>query len=245
MISVLIITKNEEDIISDCIKSVKELADEVVVVDDSTDSTSEIAEKLGAKVIKNEFKNFSDQRNYALKLVQNEWIFYLDADERATPKFIEEVKGKMKEEGDIVSGFFVRRKTFYFGKDWNFIDKVERIFKKSKLLGWRGVVHETPVFDGELGIINEPIVHQTHRNLSQMLEKTNNWSEYEARLRLDANHPQMNILRFMRVIVTGFVRSYIKEKGFKNGTAGLIESIYQAYSMFITYAKLWEMQKKS
>ena len=245
MISVLIITKNEEEVIEDCIKSVKEIADEIIVVDDSSDKTPEIAEKLGAKVIKNSFKNFSDQRNIALNYTKNEWVFYIDADERATPQFIKEAKEKIKGSPENIAGFFVRRQTFYFGKDWNFTDKVERLFRKSKLLGWKGIVHETPSVDGGVEIINEPILHFTHRNLSQMLEKTNRWSEYEAKLRLDSNHPRMNVLRFMRVIITGFLKSYVKEKGFKNGTAGLIEAIYQGYSMFITYSKLWEMQRKS
>ena len=244
MISVLIITKNEEEVIEKCIESVKELADEIVVVDDSSDQTGQIAEKLGARVVKNEFKNFSDQRNIALKHARYEWIFYIDADERATPGFINEVKEKIKASPEDLAGFFVRRKTFYMGRDWNFTDKVERIFRKSKLLGWRGIVHETPSVDGEIEIINEPILHYTHRNLSQMLEKTNSWSEYEAKLRFDAYHPKMNLPRFIRVIVTGFLKSFFREKGYKNGTAGLIEAIYQSYSMFITYSKLWEMQNK-
>lgn len=245
MISVLIISKNEEDVIQDSIKSVKELASEIILVDDSVDKTAEIAERLGAKIVKNEFKNFSDQRNEAIKHVNNDWIFYIDADERATPQFIKEVKEKIKNADPNIAGFFVRRKTYYLGRDWNFTDKVERIFRKSKLLGWRGVVHETPSVDGKMGIIEEPILHYTHRNLSQMLEKTNKWSEYEAKLRFDSNHPRMNVWRFARVIATGFLKSYIKEKGFKNGTAGMIEAIYQGYSMFITYSKLWEMQNKS
>lgn len=245
MISVLIISKNEEEVIEDCIKSVKDLADEIIVVDDSTDKTAEIAEKLGAKVIKNSFKDFSDQRNKALEIAKSEWLFYIDADERATPKFIDEAKEKIRTSSDNIAGFFVKRKTFYFGQDWNFTDKVERIFRKSKLLGWKGVVHETPSVDGDIGIINEPILHYTHRNLSQMLEKTNKWSEYEAKLRFESNHPKMNIWRFIRVIITGFLKSYFKEKGYKNGTAGIIEATYQSFSMFVTYSKLWEMQNKS
>lgn len=242
MISVLIITKNQEDVIEDCIKSVKDLADEIVVVDDSIDKTASLAEKLGAKVVKNKFKNFSDQRNLAATLAKNEWIFYIDSDERATPEFIEELKAKLRNQKEDVAGFYVCRKTFYLGKDWGFSDRVERIFRKDKLRKWSGVVHETPEMEGRLETIDEPILHYTHRNLEQMVEKTNEWSEYEAELRIRANHPNMNVFRFARVMITGFLRSYIKEKGYKNGTAGLIESIFQAFSMFITYAKLWEKQ---
>jgi hypothetical protein len=75
-----------------------------------------------------------------------------------------------------------------------------------------------------------------------MLAKTNNWSKLEAKLRFDTNHPPMRGWRFIRVMMSEFMRSYFKEKGYKNGTYGLIEAIYQSYSIFITYAKLWEMQ---
>lgn len=244
MITVLIITKNEEDVIGDCIRSVKPLADEIIVVDDSEDSTPEIAERLGAKVVKNKFKNFSDQRNLAASLAHEPWIFYIDSDERATEKFIRDVRSRMYDLGEDVAGFYIRRKTFYLGQDWGFSNRVERVFRKDKLKGWYGVVHETPEVEGRLETISEPILHYTHRNLEQMVAKTNDWSEYEADLRIKTDHPKMNIFRFARVMITGFLRSYIFEKGYRNGTVGLIESMYQAFSMFITYAKLWEKQQK-
>lgn len=246
MISVLIISKNAEGTIVDCIESVKTLADEIIVVDDSEDKTSELAEKLGAKVVRNKFKNFADQRSLAASLAANKWIFYIDSDERATGEFINEARLKTREAeiNSDVAGFYVRRKTYYLGRDWRFSDRVERIFRKDKLKGWHGVVHETPEVEGRLETIKEPILHYTHRNLEQMVNKTNDWSEYEAELRLKANHPKMNVFRFARVMITGFLRSYINEKGYRNGTAGIIEAIYQAFSMFITYAKLWEKQQK-
>lgn len=244
MISVLIITKNDGDVIGDCINSVKDLADEIIVVDGgSDDNTVEISEKLGAKVAKNPFKDFSDQRNLAASLAKNDWIFYIDSDERATPEFIEDLRSKIQDPKTDVAGFYVQRRTFYLGKDWGFSDRVERVFRKDKLKGWHGIVHETPEVEGRLETIGESILHYTHRNLEQMVEKTNDWSEYEAELRVKAGHPKMNVFRFFRVMASGFVRSYISEKGYKNGTAGLIESIYQAFSMFITYAKLWERQQ--
>ncbi len=94
------------------------------------------------------------------------------------------------------------------------------------------------------GEIVAPVHHFTHQNLSQMLTKTIEWSDHEAKLRFDAKHPVMTPLRFVRVMITGFMDSYIQGKGYKNGTEGFIESVYQAYSMFITYAKLWEKQNK-
>jgi glycosyltransferase involved in cell wall biosynthesis len=245
MISVLIIAKNEEDVIEDAIKSVQDLADEVVVVDGgSTDKTVDISQKLGAKILRNKFRDFSDQRNLAASVAKGDILFYLDADERATPKFINELKQRLELEPET-AGYFVSRKTFYYGKDWHFEDRVQRLFRKDKLKEWYGVVHETPKVDGKLENILEPILHFTHRNFEQMIAKTNEWSEYEAELRLKANHPKMNVLRFVRVIITAFLGSYFSGGGWRNGSAGVVEAIYQSYSMFITYAKLWEMQEAS
>ncbi|HVZ67430.1 MAG TPA: glycosyltransferase family 2 protein [Patescibacteria group bacterium] len=247
MISLLIITKNEEDVIEDAIKSAKGFADEIIVVDDSTDKTPEIARKLGARVIENKFKDFSDQRNLAASAAKHAWLFYLDADERLTPEIIKEIKDLL----DLYDltfeemGFWVKRKTFYFGRDWHFEDKVQRFFRKDKFKGWQGVVHETPEVEGKLGLIKNPILHYTHRNLSQMIAKTNEWSEYEAELRLKAHHPKMTWWRFPRVMIPAFFGSYFGGGGYKNGTPGLVEAIYQAFSMFITYGKLWEKQKAS
>lgn len=245
MLSVIIITKNEEDVIADCIDSVRNIADEIIVVDsESSDNTCVLAKRAGAKVLVHGFEDFSKQRNFAFEHTKEKWILYLDADERATSEFKRELELKIKSfsEDSGIGGFFIRRKTYYFGKDWDYIDKVQRVFYKDKFKKWTGIVHETAIIEGRFGLIQSPILHYTHRNLEQMLAKTNEWSEYEAELRFKAKHPEMNALRFVRVMVTVFFQSYIIQKGYKNGTEGLIEAIYQMYSMFITYSKLWEKQ---
>jgi len=117
------------------------------------------------------------------------------------------------------------------------------LFLKKKLICWKGILHETAYIDGVMGELQAPLIHNTHRTLAEMVIKTNEWSGYEARLRFDAHHPKMVWWRFLRVMMTGFNQSYFKEGGWRAGTVGWIESIYQAFSMFITYAKLWEMQQ--
>lgn len=246
MLSVIVLAKNEEEVIKDCIESMRGVADEFIVVDSfSTDKTVEIAKKLGAKVYQNKFVDFSTQRNFAFSKTVNNWILYVDADERLTDEFKKEVRDVLDDfrEENGIGGFFINRKTFFFGKDWGLSDKVQRLFYKKNFIGWEGVVHETPKIKGSFSEIKSPIIHLTHRDLCQMLEKTNEWSEYEAQLRFNVKHPKMSWWRFLRVMLTGFFKSYFLEKGYKNGTAGLIEAVYQSFSMFITYAKLWEKQK--
>lgn len=245
MLSVIIITKNEEETIGNCIKSIIDTADEILIIDvNSTDKTREIAEKLGSKVFVNKFIDFSSQRNFAFQKTAYDWVLYLDSDEQATKEFKNILKNTISkyDENSGIGGFFIKRKTFFYGKDWGLTDKVQRLFYKKNFIEWVGVVHETPKIKGDFGEISEPVLHYTHRDFFQMVEKTNEWSKFEADLRFNTHHPKMNILRFVRVMITAFIESYIDEKGYKNGTAGLIEAIYQSFSMFITYAKLWEKQ---
>lgn len=246
-ITVIILALNEEDVIKDAILSARDIAKEILVINaNSTDRTKEIAENHGATVISHQFKDFSDQRNFAILHAKTPWVLYLDADERLTDGFKKELLATVDlyDEKGSTGGFYIYRKTFYFGRDWGLTDRVQRLFYREKFIEWYGVVHETPKIHGEFAEIKSPILHFTHRTLSQMLTKTNEWSEYEAMLRLKADHPHMTPWRFLRVMSTEFFNSYVKNKGYKNGTNGVIEGIYQAFSMFITYAKLWEMQQK-
>lgn len=246
-LTVIILTKEDADVIGDAIKSVKAFAERIIVVDaNSSDETAKISSKLGATVIRHQFKDFSDQRNFAILNATTPWVLFIDSDERVTPDFIKEVEELVSryEPRSTIGGYYVARQTFYYGHNWHFQDRVQRLFFREKFIEWTGVVHETPRIHGDFGLISSPIVHLTHRNLSQMVRKTNEWSEYEAKLRFATGHPQMAAWRFMRIMVTGFINSYIKNKGYKNGTYGLVEAIYQAFSIFITYAKLWEMQEK-
>ncbi len=247
MISAIIITYNEEEVLEDSLKSLSGFADEIIIIDSkSTDKTQPIAKKYKARVFEHELSSFAEQRNLGAKYAKGDFIFYLDADERLTEEFKKEALGTISAYNPLshIAGYFIKRKTFYFGKDWGLTDSVQRLFYKKKLKEWYGIVHESPTVDGQFERINAPINHFTHRNMQQMIIKTNKWSKYEAELRIKAHHPRMTWWRFPRVMITEFLKSYVTQKGYKNGTYGLIESIYQSYSAFITYAKLWELQNR-
>ena len=242
-ISGIIITKNAENIIADCLDSLL-FCDEIVVIDNSSsDRTGEIANKMGAKVFDRSSDDFSDLRNFGLEKASGEWIVYVDADEKVTKELAADIKNKTAHEN--FSAFKVKRKNFYFGvHEWPYIEHLEKVFKKDKLEGWYGRLHESPKVKGEIGELEGYLLHYTHRDLSSMVQKTIEWSKIEAELRFKAGHPKMTWWRFPRVMLTSFFDSYIKQNGWKAGTVGLIESMYQSFSAFITYARLWEMQQK-
>ncbi len=238
-ISAIVIAKNEEERIADCLDSLS-FCDEIIVVDNvSEDRTAQIAEHMGAKVISADTTDFSKLRDLGLKKSLMEYVFYVDADERVDP----DLKKSIKEISGDASAYKVIRKNFYLGNhEWPKHEKIERVFKKEKLKGWKGQLHESPVIEGEVGELNGYLLHYTHRTLSQMLKKTIEWSRVEAQLRYNSGHPKMSWWRFPRVMISTFFDYYIVQRGYKIGTAGLIESMYQSFSIFVTYARLWELQ---
>lgn len=256
ILSVVIIAKNAEGLIVDAIKSV-EFADEILVIDGgSTDNTNAVAKSHGATIVKGVDTSFAEQRNIGAKTAKGKWIFYLDTDERVSPLLAKNIQfqisnsclpaGKVKSSHYQPIAYKVLRQNFYLGNNpWPKIEHLERLFNKDHLKGWYGKLHETAKVDGQVGLLEGYLLHYTHRDLESMLAKTITWSQVEAKLRLDNNHPKIVWWRLIRVMITGFWDSYILQGGYKAGTMGLVESMYQSYSMFITYASLWEMQNKN
>ncbi len=242
-LSGIIIARNEEEMIADAIESLS-FCDEVLVVDNaSTDKTADIAEKKGAKVVKDNARDFSKLRKLGRDSAKGEWLFYLDSDERASKELGEEIVRIIK--NNEANAYKVKRKNYYLGNnEWPSVEKMERLFKKDKLTGWKGELHESPVYEGEALELDNHIKHLAHRDLSSMLNKTLEWSDIEAKNRYNAHHPKISWWRIPRVMIPAFFNSFIKQRGYKKGTAGFIEGMYQAFSIFITYAKLWELQRK-
>lgn len=234
----------------DCLESLS-FCDEIIVIDGgSEDRTIEIAKKMGAKTFTLKTNDFSKLRNFGLAKAGYDWILYVDVDERIDDNLKTSIVHLTanNDRKQQLNAYFLKRKNFYFGSgernEWPYIEKMQRIFRRNTLVGWRGELHETPLFEGKVGELPGFLLHYTHRDLTSMLAKTIEWSKVEAQLRLKARHPKMTWWRFPRVMVSEFFNFYIRQGGWKVGTLGLIESIYQSFSIFITYARLWELQNK-
>ncbi len=191
--------------------------------------------------------NFSDYRNFGAKKAKGDWLFYIDTDEEVTPvlkKTILQVTSS-----DEFSAYAIPRCNIFLGRKMRWggwrPDYVIRLIKKDKLIGWEGKVHEQPKFRGNLLHLKEPLIHRSHRSLTEMVDKTNDWSEIEAKLLFDAGHPKMNFFRFFSAGFREFWYRAVLKLGFLDGTVGIIEIIYQVFSRLITYSKLWELQLKN
>lgn len=245
-ISTIILARNYEDLIKDCFDSVS-WADEIVLLDTgSTDKTPKIAKSFGVKVIKAPPGDFSHWRNFVTEKAAGDWLLYVDADERVTPDLKKEILVAVKDPG--FEAYAIPRRNILLGRKMNYggwwPDYVLRLIKKEALVAWEGELHEQPRIRGAVGKLKNPLVHITHRSLEEMVDKTNRWSEIEAELLFKSGHPKMTWWRFLSVMAREFWYRGIKKAGFLDGTVGWIEIIYQMYSRFITYGKLWEMQKR-
>ncbi|HSD62442.1 MAG TPA: glycosyltransferase family 2 protein [Ignavibacteriaceae bacterium] len=240
-ISVIIIAKNEEVNIEDCLKSVQ-WADEIIVVDaESEDKTIEIAGKYTDKIFIRKWDGYSNQKRFALSLAKNEWILSLDADERVTPELREEIKSPNDNSFDA---YRIRRKNYFLGKHitgcgWD-NDYQLRLFKKSAADVTDKLVHESFFVKGKVGKLKNRMLHYPYRNLNDAVIKINNYSTLEALQKYKSKH--VTPFDFILHPVSAFIQHFIIRKGFKDGKYGLMVSLLHAMTNLQTYMKMWEMK---
>lgn len=245
MLSVIVITKNEQDRIRACLESVK-WADEIIIVDNgSTDNTIKISKSYTDKIFKFAGLDFAALRNKGMEKASGEWVLYIDSDERVLIPLKQEIEAMIAFSG--MSAYAISRKNIIFGKEVKYDpfwpDWVIRLLKRQDFETWVGKVHEYPKFRGELGYSENSLLHLTHRDIDQIVLKSLEWSKIDAKLRLKARHPEMSGWRFLRILFGEIFNQGIKRGGFFNGTVGVMDSILQAFSMFMTYVRLWQLQQ--
>ncbi|MDD4938451.1 MAG: glycosyltransferase family 2 protein [Candidatus Shapirobacteria bacterium] len=252
-LSIIILAGNEEKVITDCLESCKWAQEIILVAANSTDNTSQLAQKNIPKIkiikITDEYnKNFSKWRNAGFKQSTQEWIFYVDADERITSNLKKEVETIIKKKGSKFTHFAIPRANYYLGKrvkyGGSYPDYVKRLFSKKNFNGYQGFLHEEPLVVGELGYLKSDLLHYTHRDLNSMLQKTLVWSDMEARALFKNDHPPVVWWRIIRMMFTKTWERLIKQKMWKDGTVGWISVIFESFNTFLIYARLWEIQQK-
>lgn len=243
-ISVIILAKNvSEEIIPALVSS--QFADELIVVDTgSTDNTVEIAKKYQAKIVHSTGESFSKWRNDGAKAAKGDWLLYLDSDERIPKKLATEIIETVK--NPTHQAYTISRYEIFLGKHMvHWPDpRVLRLIEKKSLKHWEGKLHEQPKIKGTIGDLESQMVHLSHKNIDEKVISTLSWSRHEAQMFFDAGHPQMVWWRFLRIMFTEAWDRAVKQGLWKDGTEGWLEIIYQIFSRFVTYERLWEMQRK-
>lgn len=245
-LSVVVITKNEEKNISECLTSAA-WADEIIVVDaGSTDKTVQLAKKFTKKIYIRPWSGYGTARNYGTSKAKGEWIFWMDADERVTPELKEAILRVLTSNDNRLDAYDIRRKAFFLGRwikhcGW-YPGWVTRLFKKNSAYFTEERVHEGLKVKGSIGRIHADLLHYTDPDLFHYFDKFNRYTTLAAEeLAVAGKH-----FSFVQLLVNPlwiFVKMYVIRLGFLDGLQGFILSVLSSAYVFTKYAKLWEREK--
>lgn len=245
-LTVIVPTFNEEDNIRACLESVR-WADDIFVVDSfSTDRTLEIAREFTSHIVQHEYVNSATQKNWAIPQAKSDWVMVVDADERVTPELRARIQDILAN-GTPYDGFRIRRMTIFFGKlirhcGWHH-DYLTRLWRNGKGRYEDKSVHADVVVDGKVGTIHEHFLHNTYRSFDHYLEKFGRYTTWSANdLYKRGKRATWANLTFRPM--WRFFRMFVLRHGFLDGKHGLILSGLAAYTVFMKYAKLWDMQRR-
>ena len=230
-LSVVIITKNEEDFIGEAVKSAQ-FANEVIVLDSySDDRTCEIAKKFGAKVFQKEWQGFGLQKNLAVSLASNDWVFVLDSDERITPQLKNEIVSTLK--APLFDGYKIARLNCFFGKNIKtcglYPDYSIRLFNRFKGKFNNVPVHESVKVNGEVSKLKNHMLHLAYENVEEFIKKQKLYAELSEK--------KKSLLKAIFAPCWTFIKLYLIKLGFLDGKHGfLISKIYAKYT-FWKYSK--------
>jgi len=209
----------------------------------STDRTRELAASAGARVVERAMTDFADQRNYANGLVTTDWMLHLDADERATPALMDEIR-RTSASGSP-DAYWVPTLTFIFGKplrhggwypQWH-----TRLQRRGRAT-WTKNVHEGAVVNGSVGHLAEPIVHNSFANVSAFLQKLDRYTTMEARESRGSTFG----LALRAVFEPGpyFIYKYVVQRGFLDGWRGLAMALLMGFYRCVGYLKALELRSR-
>lgn len=249
-ISSALATYNEEKNIVDCLQSLKNFADEVVIVDgSSTDRTAELAENLGAKVIKTTNKPmFHKNKNLAIKNCHGQWVFLIDADERVSPELSSEIK-KIVSSNPKNNGYWVNRRNWFLGdflkKGGAYPDSVIRLFKNGKGILPEVSVHEQIKIEGLIGHLQNDLIHYADPTFSRYLYRAQRYIDQTALIIKEKNPgrsiPVIIYYLILKPILT-FVTIFIRHKGFVDGFRGFVWALFSSSQPFYAYIKYYHKE---
>ncbi|MHB8202229.1 MAG: glycosyltransferase family 2 protein [Desulfomonilaceae bacterium] len=247
-LSVVIITKNEEDRIGNLLGSVS-FADEIVVVDSgSSDRTLEICRSYGAKTFHQKWLGYAGQKQFAMQNASCDWVLSLDADEIIPDETRVEILDALTMETDQAVGFSFPRLSWYLDKwiyhgGW-FPDRKVRLVRRGAAC-WVGVaLHEKLEVYGTVKLLKNPILHFVYRDISDQIRTVNTFSSTFA-TQNRSRFPRFYLALGLFHAVAKFFECAIWKLGVLDGPQGLVIAVNSAFYVFLKHAKVWECSLKS
>ncbi len=248
-ISACIISYNEEKNIEDCLKSLENVADEIVVVDSfSTDRTVEIASRYTDSIYHEEFVGYIEKKNLAVSKAKHDWILSLDCDERLSPELKASILAVKPDLDELDNSFRMARKTFYVYRWLDYCwypDKKVRLFNKH-WAHWGGVnPHDKVIISkGQVSDLEGNLLHYTCNSISEHIQNIDKLSEIGAR-EIIAQGKRVYLFDPMTHGTWTFFRLYFIKRGFMDGLAGFIVSVLSFMYTFVKYSKVLCYQRIS
>lgn len=245
-ISALIVARDEAANLADCLDALG-WADEVVVVVDasSADATEAIAREKAHKVAVRPFDDFAGQRNAALAMASGDWVFAVDADERATPALASEIRTRLSQAQPGHAGYRVPIRSVVLGRRFRYSgtqhDRPLRLFRRD-LGHWVGTVHETVDLRGTAGQLDHHLEHRTIPDMQTFLKKINQYTTLEAARFHQEGRPIRVVDLAVRPFWT-FAKLYLGKQGFRDGIEGLAFCALSGLSVAVRHWKHREMAR--
>ncbi|MEK7521462.1 MAG: glycosyltransferase family 2 protein [Patescibacteria group bacterium] len=258
MLSAIVLTRNEEKNIRECLESVK-WCDKIVLVDDySEDKTVEIAKKFGAKVYKRKLNDdFAKQRNFGLEKARGEWVLFVDADERVSPELAKEIQtevqvGIHRTRSDsgrgtdtTPRGYLIKRTDFVWGRKLKHGEMGNTSFIRLAQKGsgeWKRRVHETWDIQGSVKTLKNPLPHYPHQTVNEFLSDINRYSTLHAQ---ENSHEgkQSSVLKILLWPKLKFLSNWVLKGGFWDGTHGFVVAMMMSFHSFLSWGKLYLEQR--
>lgn len=251
MLSVAIITRNEERNLARTLASVA-FAGEIIVVDSgSTDRTLEIARSFGAQVVSEPWRGFAAQKNFAIALCHGDWVLSLDADEELSSELQQQLRSLLPSNPPF-DAFCLRRRNLFLGR-WirhggYYPDPKLRLFRRNAVAFATPFadrpVHETIAFDGASNTLDFDLIHHAYPTLEDYLEHMDRYSSLGAQLLIDRGRTSRSLAAFYTNIFLlpslEFVKNFVLRFGFLDGREGLLLHLYHATYVSWKYSKSWE-----
>ncbi len=245
-LTIAIITKNEEKRIASCLQTAA-WANEILILDDeSTDKTVEIAKSMGARCLKRKMDVEGKHRNFLYSQAKNEWVLSLDADEHVTPELQKEIGEVVSANDPGFSGYSVPMRIF-MGSRWihgagYYPSPRLKLFRRDKFRYEETGVHPRVFLDGKCGRLKSEILHYSFRDWSHFIEKFNRETDLEAAKWIQDKRKMSFALAFYKAC-DRFLRAYIGKKGYQDGYMGFLLSCFSSWYQLVTFAKYYDLKK--
>ena len=245
MISAIVLTKNEEKNIEECLKNLSFCTEIIVIDDESSDNTRKIAAKFSIVYKRKLNGNFAAQLNYGIEKAKGEWLLFIEPDERISEELEEELLKNIKINNSIKA--FSLKRIDWFGSRWLKYGEVGsykalRLVKKGSGK-WFRRVHQYFEVNGEVEELENPLKHYPHPTLRKFISNINYWSTLHA----IANKEEGKYSNIFKIIFwpkIHFFRNYIFRSGFKDGIEGFLYAVMMALHSFLAWSKLYMLEKR-